>query len=389
MKRAIVALASAVFFLAFAVAAGQAAETIKIGSLTDTTGPYATIGVEQHNATEMAIEEINAAGGLLGRKLEMVREDDASNPGKSATKAEKLFLQDKVDFIVGTISSGATLNAMNIAKKYEKVMMVPISMSPKITGDNCNKYTFRVNSNSYFESKTGAQIMKKMGGKVFFLAADYEWGKATTQTFKDEVLASGGTSVGEMYFPLGTKDFAPYFGKVQAAKPDVLLITASSKDAISSITQVQEFGINKRMKLFGPGSFTSGEVLAAVGAKADGIQKVDQWSPTIKTPENVAFIQAYTKRYGREPNKFTTATYESVMWLAQAVKKAGSVEGAKVAAAMEGSTYNGPQGPKTMRKSDHQALMDMYVLDIQGGRDEMVSKVPAAELTIPEECSGM
>lgn len=369
---------------------GVFAAPIRIGDLSDFTATYAALGAEQRRGLDMAVDELNAKGGLLGRKLVVIDADDASSPSQGATKAEQLFLQDKVDFLFGSISSGVTLNVMNVAIKHKRLMMVPISMSPKITGSDCSRDVFRVASNVYFESRSVAdRIVHDAGGKAFFLAADYEWGKSTTAAFKSALEAAGGQSVGEEYFPLGTKDFAPYFGKIQAAHPGALVLVAAGNDAISAISQISEFGLNKRMKIYGPGSMTSGDVLRAVGKKADGINTVDQYSPALNTPRNKAFVAKFEKRYTNPPTKFAVATYESMMWLAQAVRKAHSINADKVAAALAGSHFVGPQGAKTMRAGDHQAMMNMYSLVIRNGKQVVEGLVPAKNLSIPNECKAL
>ena len=185
----------------------------------------------------------------------------------------------------------------------------------------------------------------------------------------------GANIVGETFFPLGNKDFAPYFGKIKAAKPDVLFITAAGNDAISVVTQAERYGIKKMMPICGDGSLVSADILAAQGDAANGIITADYYSASLDTPENKAWVAKYKKLNGASPSKFSVSSYEAVMWLAQAIKKAGSIETDKVIAALEGSTYHGPQGIKTMDPESHQTSLTIYMMKVDNGQREIFAKV--------------
>ncbi|MGD8562636.1 MAG: ABC transporter substrate-binding protein, partial [Desulfarculaceae bacterium] len=221
-----------------------AAKPILIGNLSGFTGTYSAMAKMQKDSVEMAVAEINKAGGVLGRKLKVINEDTETKPSVGSRKIEQLILEKKVDFCVGSISSAVTLNMMQIAKKYNKVLMVVISQSPKITGANKNKQTFRVCANPLITSSALCKYMvKNLGKKIYLLTVDYAWGRGTSKAYHAALSKVGADIIGETFFPLGTKDFAPYFGKIKAAKPDVLFITAAGNDAISVVSQAQEYGL--------------------------------------------------------------------------------------------------------------------------------------------------
>ena len=366
----------------------EAQKPIKIGVVAGYTGTYAAMGQHMKWVVEMAMEEINAKGGVLGRKLEAIHEDDQNSPAISSAKAEKLILQDEVDFLIAPISSACTLNDMKVVEKHKKVMIVSISQSAKITGEECSKYTFRVIDNPAMEANTlVGWMLKNMGRKIYFLTVDYAWGKSTSEEFRKAIeRLGGGTIVGESLFPLNTKDFAPYFGKIKAAKPEVLFVTAAGNDAISVVTQLKEYGMGKLMKIAGAGSLVSGDVLPAMGANADDIITADRYALDIPTTENKSFVEKFQKAYKEIPSKFAASTYEAVYWLAQAIEKAKSVETEAVIKALEGSTFNGPQGPKKMRAEDHQAIMNMYILKCKGGKQVMIDQWKGEEVIHPNMC---
>jgi branched-chain amino acid transport system substrate-binding protein len=368
--------------------ASKAQEPIKIGVVSGYTGTYAAQGQHQKWMVDMAVEEINAKGGLLGRKLQAIHEDDQNSPAISSAKAEKLILQDKVNFLIGPISSPCTLNDMKIAEKYKKVMMVSISMSDKITGAECSRYTFRVCDNPILEANALiGWLLKNMGKRIYLLSVDNAYGKSSAQEYGKAIDRLGGKVVGESFFPLNTKDFAPYFGTIKAANPEVLVGCASGNDAISMVTQLREYGFFKLMKIAGVGSLVSADVLPAMGENADGIISVDRYCAEIPTPENKAFVQKFMKAYKEVPSRQAASTYEAVLWLAQAVKQAKSVEADAVIKALEGSTFNGPQGPKTMRAGDHQASMNMHILRCKGGRQIIIDQRKGEEVMHPNFCN--
>jgi len=364
------------FSILFSVSAFAADKPILIGNLSGFTGTYSAMAKMQKDSVEMAVNEVNEAGGLLGRKLKVIHEDTETNPAIGTRKIQRLILDKKVDFCVGAISSGVTLSMMELAKKYNKLLMVPISQSVKITGEKKNKQTFRVNANPALTSGALCKWMiDNLGKKFYLLTVDYAWGRSTSQQYNKRLREMGANIVGETFFPLGNKDFAPYFGKIKAAKPDVLFITAAGNDAISVVTQAERYGIKKMMPICGDGSLVSADILTAQGDAANGIITADYYSASLDTPENKAWVAKYKKLNGASPSKFSVSSYEAVMWLAQAIKKAGSIEADKVIAALEGSTYHGPQGIKTMDPESHQTSLTIYMMKVDNGQRGIFAKV--------------
>jgi len=353
-----------------------AQKPILIGNLSGFTGTYSAMAKMQKDSVDMAVNEINEAGGLLGRKVEVIHEDTETSPSIGTRKIERLILEKKVDFCVGAISSAVTLAMMEVAKKYNKILMVNISQSVKITGESRNKVTFRVNANPGITSGALCKwMLANLGKKFYLLTVDYAWGRSTSEQYHQRLDEMGAKIVGETFFPLGTKDFAPYFGKIKAAKPDVLFITAAGNDAISVVTQAERYGIKKMMPICGDGSLVSADILEAEGDAANGIITADYYSAALDTPEHRAWAAKYEKLYNAKPSKFSVSSYEAVMWLAQAVKQAGSVETDKVVAALEGSTYHGPQGIKTMDRNSHQTSLTVYMIKIENGERKIFAKV--------------
>jgi branched-chain amino acid transport system substrate-binding protein len=352
-----------------------AQKPIVIGSVWGISGTYALMAKQATDSIQMAIDEINASGGLLGRKLEQVKEDDENNPAISARKYERLVLEKNMDFCIGSVASSATLNLMQLANKYNKVLMVSISQSMDITGKSKNKQTFRVNANPGITSGALCDwLVKNVGKNFYLLTVDYAWGRSTSEAYRQALPERGATIIGETFFPLETKDFASYFGKIKAAKPDVLFITAAGNDAISVVTQADQYGLKKMMTISGDGSLVSGDVLPGEGKAADGIITADYYAPVLDTPENKAWVAKYKTLYKEEPSKFSVSSYEAMSWLAQAIKQAGSTDTDKVIAALENSTYHGPQGVKVMDPNSHQTSLEIYMIKIVDGKHTIIGK---------------
>ncbi|MFH1112335.1 MAG: ABC transporter substrate-binding protein [Pseudomonadota bacterium] len=348
---------------------------IIIGNMADFTGTYAAMSKMQKDAVDMAVKEINEKGGLLGRKVKVIHEDTETSPSIATRKMERLILEEKADILVAPVSSASTLAIMPIAKRYNKLLLVPMSQSVKVTGENKNKQTFRVCANPSITSKALVTWMtENLGKKYYLLTVDYAWGRSTSEEYHKLLKKMGAEIVGETFFPLKTKDFAPYFGKIKAAKPDVLFITAGGNDAVSAVTQAKQYGLTKLMKICGDGSLVSSDVLPAMADAANGIITADYYCETLDTPEHKAWKEAYMKSSGAKPSKFSVSSYEAVMWAAQAVNKAGSLDTDKIIGAMEGSTYHGPQGVKTMDPEDHQTSLTVYMIRIDDGIQKIFSK---------------
>jgi branched-chain amino acid transport system substrate-binding protein len=213
-----------------------------------------------------------------------------------------------------------------------------------------------------------------LGKNYYLLTVDYAWGRSTSEEYNKLLKEKGANIVGETFFPLNTKDFAPYFGKIKAAKPDVLFITAAGNDSVSVVTQAEQYGVKKLMAICGDGSLVSSDILSALGSSANGIITADYYADTLDTPENKAWRGKYVELYGANPSKFSVSSYEAIMWAAQAIKKAGSLDTDKVIAALEGSTYHGPQGVKTMDPDCHQTSLTVYMIKIENGAHKIFAK---------------
>ena len=381
----IIAAVAAVFLAGQA----QAQSTIKIGVVTPLTGTYAGIGQQVRWGIDLAVKEINDKGGLLGRKLEAIYEDEEANPNVAVQKAEKLFQVSKVDFLTGTVNSGSTLAVGQVAERNDRLAATTVSYSNAITGDKCSTNMFRVNASAGMQSEALAEwlVKQKPGGTVYFLGPDYEMGRSTVAAFKDATSKRGLKTAGETFAPLDNKDYSPYFGQIRAAKPQVFYTSVAGNDTVRLLSQMSEFGLTKGMIIVGAAGTITAQNLAAVGKAADGFVTGVGYTMEIDTPANRKFVADFKSMWKTDPDLFAADSYGVVYFFKTAAEKAGTTDTAKVRTAMRGLQWQTPQGKKTMRAGDHQAILDMYAVKIEGGKFKIADKVSGAAAVGADNCT--
>ena len=371
------------------VALAQSAGPIKIGVDTPLSGTYAPIGQQVRWGLELATKEINAAGGIAGRQIQLIFEDEEANPAVAVQKADKLFQVDKVDFLTGTVNSGSTLAVGQTAERAGKLVATTVSFADSITADKCSPNVFRVNARAEQQSAALAAWLakEKPNPRVFFLGPDYEMGRSTVAAFQAGVKQRGGTSLGEVFAPLDSKDYTQYFGQIRSARPQVLYTSTAGNDTVRLLTQMQDFGLLNNLTVVGASGTVTSQNVSAIGSAADGFVTGVGYSPQIATPENKKFVDAFRAAYKADPDLYGADSYGLVYFYKAAVEKAGSVETDKVRDAMRGLEWVSPQGKKTMRAGDHQAVQTMYVVRVEKGQFNIVGEVPAEEAIGPDTCT--
>ncbi len=381
--------ASAIAVVTLVAGSAQAADPIKVGVVTPLSGSYAPIGKQVRWGAELAVKEINAAGGVNGRPFELLFEDEEANPPVAVRKAEKLLQQDKVDLLTGTVNSGSTLAVGQIAERNDRILVTTVSYAPSITGAQCSPNVFRVNANAFMQSTalTSWLIKNVPGKRYFFIGPDYEMGRSTTAAFQADIKRLGGSDEGSSFPPLGAKDFTPYIGQIRAARPDVIMTATAGNDTVRLLTQLKEYGLlNGKLRLAGAAGAVTQENISAMGGAAEGFLSAAGYSIDIDTPANKKFVAAFKKEFQAEPDLFGADTYSLFYLFKQAIEKAGGTDTAKLRAAMENATWDTPQGKKTIRKGDHQAVVDMVVVEVKGKDFSTVGKVPGEEAVGPDKC---
>ncbi|MBI4596419.1 MAG: ABC transporter substrate-binding protein, partial [Candidatus Tectomicrobia bacterium] len=328
---------------------------IKIGSPVPFSGVYAEGATLIRHAEEQAATEWNDKGGVLGKKLVILREDTQQQPAVGARKTVKLIDSDNVTAVFGAQGSNIAAAQQAVALQKKTLFLIHTAYSSSLTGESCNRYTFRIGHNSQIEAAAfGKWIIKNVGKKVYFIASDYLWGTATTEDFLQAVKEAGGEPMGKTFFPLGAKDLSPYFATIRQVKPEILFVTAAGNDARLALTQIHQFGLDKEMKIVGPATLLGAEILSTVGDASEGVISVTPWDAILDIPKSKKFVEGYKKvTNGTTPSVYAMHAYEAIDLYAQAVSKAGSTDTEAVIKALRGFTYDGPQGVNVMRPEDN------------------------------------
>jgi branched-chain amino acid transport system substrate-binding protein len=347
-------------------ARGQTAKPILIGITSDASGTYADSGAAERRGMFMAIEECNAKGGVLGRRIEYKHEDTETDPSAAARKAKRLIERDRVDFLVGALSSGCANAISEVAQREGIVYFNTNSSSDSVTSENCHRTNFAWDGNNHmFSYALAPWVFKNLGTRWFYLTHDYTWGKSGTENFRRISKELGGEEVGEILIPLGTRDFSAQIIKIMAAKPDVVMMTVAGIDLSALSEQVHEFGADKKMQW----CYILRDLpdLWAVGAdKNFGVFGIT-WHYTLDCPGVKEFTERYKKRWPDAPipvpGNVCYNGYIATRELLRAVGRAGTTRSHDVVHALEGWTFadSMKHHPSTVRDWDHICMQTMYV----------------------------
>ena len=341
-------------------------EAIKVGFPVPLTGPYGAEAQDQVRAAQVAIAEFNEAGGLNGRKAELLVRDDKLNPGEAATRALELIEKDKVNFIVGSLSASVQLAVNNVTKE-RKIIYNSISQSDEINeAKDFSPYTFHEALTPHVTAgAVGRYVFPKFGKKVAFLTADYAYGHEMVRGFQRAGKDFGIEAVVDIRHPLGTTDFSALLPRIQALKPDVLCISNFGRDQQIALKQATDFGMKKSMKIVAPILLYTGRL--AAGAQAfDGVIGGTSYYWGIE--DKVASAKKFNDRFrkmngGKVPSDYGALGYAGVMTLLMGAKAAGSTDTDKVIAAVEALKYDYYKGPEYYRKCEHQAVQSVFIIE--------------------------
>lgn len=390
MKKLATALTVAGAVLAMAPSVSvYAQEPIKIGVVTPLSGSYASIGRTVRWGFELAAEEINSAGGINGRKLVLLFEDEEANPAVAVQKAERLLQVEKVDFLTGTVNSASTLAVGLLGERNNRLVSTTVSYADSITGDRCSPNVFRFNARAEQQSVALAAWLKKEKpqAKLFLVGPDYEMGRSTVAAFKRSAESANIKSLGEIFAPLDSKDYSQYFGQIRSARPDVIYTSTAGNDTVRLLTQMQEFNMLRNVLIIGAAGAITGQNIKALGKAAEGFVTGIGYSALIDTPENKKFVAAFNAKFKEDPDLFAADSYSMLYAYKAAAEKAGSTDTDKMRDALRNLSWMTPQGQKTIRGGDHQAMSPMFAVRIENGQFKVVSTIPAADAIGPDVCT--
>ena len=359
---------------------------IKIGFPVPLTGPYGAEAQDQVRAAQLAIAQFNDAGGLNGRKAELVVRDDKLNPGEAATRTLELVEKEKVNFVVGSLSAAVQL-AINNVTKERGIIFNSISQSDAINeASDFSKYTFHEALNPHMTAgAVGRYAFPKFGKKVAFLTADYAYGHEMVRGFIDVGKEFNIENLGDIRHPIGTTDFSTLLPRLQALKPDILCICNFGRDQQIAMKQATDFGVKKTIQVIAPLLSHASRIAAGPQAFEGVIGGCSfYWGIEDQFASTKAFNDAFRKMYdGKLPTDYGALGYGGVRAVLAAVKNAGSVDTDKVIAALEALKYDFYKGPQYYRKCDHQSVQSVLV--IQSKSKDMKNESDVFEVISTDE----
>lgn len=376
-------------FGAMLTSVAHAADPLRIGVPTDLSGTYATLGEEVMRAVRFAVEEANTQGGVAGHKVEFKSYDTEAKPDLARRQAEKL-VSEGYPILTGLIASGEGLAIAPLMDRWGSIYVSTINKADELTGANCVTGVFRVNTQSAMDAATVKPwLAQRKEKKWAVVAIDIAWGRGSGKLFGETVKSLGGELVADLYTPANTNDFAPYIEQVKKSGAQGVWVVLAGRDAINFAQQAKQFGLTNAITVAGV-SFTTDGTVKTLGDAAKGIYGIINYSSTLDTPENKAFVKAWTEKYKVPPTNFEGETYLGMQVIFQAVKAANSVKPADVAKAMAGQTFDTIMGKLTVRADDHQLLKPNYfgVVEPVDGvlRPVVKTTVSAAEVAPAVSC---
>lgn len=318
------------------VITARAADTVKLGLDNPLTGTYAAVGKNELIGCQLALEQVNAKGGILGRKAELLVEDSTSgDAGTAVQKARKLIDRDKVNFLLGNVNSALSLAMAQVANEKGVLHMVTGGHTDAVTGSSCHWNVFRICNTTQMEANAVTPaLIKNAGKKWYYITPDYAFGHTLQAGLEKACAKYGGSKVGADLTPLGTTDFSSYLIKAQAANPDVIVFLTQGDDMINALKQAVQFGLDKKFHLAGGQQ----ELEALEGLPPDA--RIGTWvfewywnQPGV--PHVKEFVEATKKKTGRVPTARTWFGFASVWACALAANNAKSLEALKMAKALQ------------------------------------------------------
>jgi branched-chain amino acid transport system substrate-binding protein len=379
-----------------AIISARADTPIRIGMVDPLTGVYAAYAQNEVIGAKLAVEHINAKGGILERPIELLVEDSANDVGTGVQKARKLIERDEVTFLIGDVNSGIAQAIAQVSNEKHVLHIVSGGHTDTITGKDCKWNVYRVCNTTSMEANSICDLLyKKYGKKWHFITPDYAFGHTLQQAAVSDLTKFGGTMTGNELTPLGTSDFSAFLIKARAANPDVILVLVQGADMVNCLKQITQFGLNTQVHVAGlQQELESLEAMppeARIGFwmfewywKQPGVPGVDQFVADIRKVNG-----------GKAPTARHWFGYTSVHTLAGVANQEKSVDSLKLAKALGG--FELPPEIKLQpnkcyyRAGDHQLMTSAFVGEaLTQGRDDpedlfRVDKVIAGDETAPPE----
>jgi branched-chain amino acid transport system substrate-binding protein len=383
--------AAAATTLAFpAILRAQSKDPLRIGCPLPLTGPFAALAADMQRGAVLAADEVNAKGGVMGRKVEVLFRDDQLKPAIGAQRTKELIENERVQFVIGGLAAHVQM-AINEQTKKSKVLYISTSQSDEISAKpDTSPLTFHEALNPTITARVvGNWVAQNLGKKWWIIYADYAWGKQNNAVLTEVLKKQGGTLLGTTPYPLGSAEFSAHLPKIQAAKPEVLMNVAPGADNVALHKQVISYGMKKEMKIAQPLHWISYLKEGGPELYQDVYGGINwYWELQDQIPTAKKFVEASMKKFGMPPGDYGAYSYSAVLELARGAELAKSTDSDAVANALrKNPTYDHFKGKQWWRACDNKSFQDMWIVRGRGpgqtkgdwGYLDIVAKVPANE----------
>jgi branched-chain amino acid transport system substrate-binding protein len=348
---------------------GGTDEALKIGLLVPTSGVYAALGEDMRNGFDLYLDNNN--GRLGGRRVELVVEDEGETPEGALRKAQKLVRQDRVTLVTGIVSSAAALSMRDLFDEEQVPLIISNAGANDLTGAARSPYVFRTSfANSQVSLPLGGWVYDNITqSNAFVTAPDYAAGAEATGGFRETFEAAGGSIVGESFPPFGTTDdYQPFLSDIERSGAEVVFAFYAGGEAITFVTQYEQFGLKDSIPLVGSGFLTDEGVLPAQKDAALGIQTSLHYTPRLDNPTNEEFSSAYQEAVDEPPTVYAVQQYDAAQVIDKAIRELDGDTG-DVAALIEAlanvGTIDSPRGEFEMDPETHNPIQPMYLREVQ------------------------
>jgi branched-chain amino acid transport system substrate-binding protein len=384
-------------------AAFGAAKAYRVGSEQPLSGAGAAGGKTALVGLQMAVDRINANGGINGRPVELVIADDESSPAVARQKTAKMVQEDNIDIHVGGFLSNICIACMPVWNDAHIVNMISVCLDTTLTTSACNRVSFRVHDYAPAQAVAFGPMLSQMGKKWHVVYADYSWGQSTRDAYAAEIKKHGGDVVGTTGIPLGTADMTPFLSKI-SGDFDGLFVILFGKDGITYTNQAYDLGLTKKYKYAGDGAIVESTNMPAIGNKAEGFVGINRYIPVFQGPLNTPALHKFfddakarlakIDPSGPMPDRYVQSNYEAMNAVKTAMemskfqgrddtdKLIGALEGLEM---KEGDDF--PQGDKTLRKADHQAFLRQFLFEVRNQDYKLLQTVEKDATIVPPACT--
>ncbi len=370
----------------------RAANPIKVGVISPLTGAWTVYGKAHISGFQLAVEEINAAGGVLGRQIEIVIGDSKTEPRVVVEQANRLIRQERVDFLAGTFSSAERNAAGPVVKAADKILLYPTwyeGQEKKYAPGVCNPNIFMFGPEPTQQVWPHMEYMtKKYGKKFFMIGSDYAWPRVTNEVTKQKLKELGGEVVGEVYIPFNTPQYESALRDIRKSGANIIFHSLTGSDTVNFRQQFAAAGMQKDFVLW---TVDDEEVVTSgLGPAVSANTYVSfDYFMSIETPNNKVFLEKFKAKFGKDAlvNTVGVGMYNAAHMAAIAIKKAGEVSTKALRKNLKGIVFDkAPQGKVTMREIDNQVIVPSYLMKVRDnwtGVDDMFEKVQSFDQAIP------